>query len=140
MKNLLSILFAVLILLSGMHLTLATHLCGGEVSAVKLSFAHEKASCGMCGEAQNTSGENTFSTEGCCKDEMSFYAVDTNYNPSSFQLNKPVNQLLQVFYIPENIEFSSFCSLYSTNTNVQQPPGEYSAYAVDRPLICVFRI
>jgi len=140
MKNLLSILFAVLILLSGMHLTLATHLCGGEVSAVKLSFAHEKASCGMCGEAQNTSADKTISTEGCCKDEMSYYTVDTNYNPSSFHINKPVDQLLQVFYIPENIGFTSFRSLYHANTNVQQPPGEYSASAVDRPLICVFRI
>ena len=140
MKNLLSILFAALILLSGMHLTLATHLCGGEVSAVKLSFAHEKASCGMCGEAQNTAVDKTISTEGCCKDEMSFYAIDSNYNPSTLQVNKPVNQLLQVFYIPENVGLSSFSSLYSANTNVQDPPGEYSASAVDRPRICVFRI
>ena len=140
MKNLLSILFAALIILSGMHLTLATHLCGGKVSAVKLSFAHEKASCGMCGEVQTTPADKTISTEGCCKDEMSFYTVDTNYNPSSFQLNKPVNLLLQVYYIPENIGFSFLSSLYSANTNVQQPPGEYSAYSVDRPFICIFRI
>lgn len=140
MKNLLSILFAALILLSGMHLTLATHLCGGEVSAVKLSFAHEKASCGMCDEAKSTSADKTISTEGCCKDEISFYTVDTNYNPSSFQLSKPVDQLLQVFYIPENIGFSSLSSLYSANAHVQQPPGEYSAYAVVRPHICIFRI
>ncbi len=140
MKNLFSILFAALILLSGMHLTLATHLCGGKVSAVKLSFAHEKASCGMCGEAQNTSADKTISTEGCCKDEMSYYTVDTNYNLSTFQLNKPADQLLQVFYIPENTGLPSFSSLYHANTNVQQPPGEYSESAVDRPLICVFRI
>ncbi len=140
MKNLFSILFAVLILLSGMHLTLATHLCGGEVSAVKLSFAHEKASCGMCDEAKSTSADKTISTEGCCKDEVSFYTVDTNYNLSFFHLSKPVNQLLQVFYIPENVGLSSFSSLSSTNTNVHQPPGEYSAYAVVRPHICIFRI
>lgn len=138
MKNLLSILFAALILLSGMHLTLATHFCGGEVSAVKLSLAQEKASCGMCGEAQNTPTDKTLSTEGCCKDEMAYYAVDTNYNPSNFHLNKPVNQLLQVFYIPQNVGLPSLSSVY--HATVQQPPGEYSAYAVDRPLICVFRI
>ncbi|MHB9141190.1 MAG: HYC_CC_PP family protein, partial [Paludibacter sp.] len=78
MKKLFSILFAALILLSGMHLTLATHLCGGEVSAVKLSFIHEKASCGMC-EEQTATANTAVSTEGCCKDEMSFYAVDSNY-------------------------------------------------------------
>lgn len=140
MKKILSILFAALILLSGMHLTLATHLCGGKVSAVKLSFAHEKADCGMCGEEQPVTANQTINSEDCCKNEMSFYAVDTDYSPSIFHLNKPVDQLLQVFYIPENIGFTSFSSLYHANTNVQQPPGEYSASAVDRPLICVFRI
>jgi hypothetical protein len=140
MKTLLSILFAVLILLSGMHLTLATHLCCGEVSAVKLSFAHEKASNGMCTESQNTPADKAISTKDCCKDEMAFYAVDKDYNPSIFHLNKYVNQLLKAFYIPENIVFSTFSLPNSINTNVQQPPDEYSAYAVDRPRICVFLI
>jgi len=140
MKNLFSILFAVLILLSGMHLTLATHFCGGEVSALKLSIAQEKASCGMCGEAQHTTTDKTISTKSCCKDEMAYYVVDTNYSPSTFHLNKPINQVLQVFCFPRNVGLPPFSSLYSINTHVQQPPGEYSAYAVDRPLICVFRI
>ena len=45
MKKLFSILFAAMILLSGMHLSLATHLCGGEISAVKLSFAIDRVFC-----------------------------------------------------------------------------------------------
>jgi hypothetical protein len=140
MKKLFSLLFAALILLSGMHLSFATHLCGGKVSAVKLSFVGEKATnCGMCGEELITSTQKNVSTKSCCKDEMSFYAVDNNYNPSTLQLNKPVNQLLQVFNIPENISLPFLNTQYSTNTNVQ-PPGKYSAYAVDRPLICIFRI
>jgi len=73
MKKIFSILFAAMILLSGMHLSIATHYCGGEISQVMLSFSHENASCGMCGEKETTTIEKNVSNEACCKDEMSFY-------------------------------------------------------------------
>ncbi len=139
MKKLFSILFAALILLSGMHLTVATHLCGGEVSQVKLSFAHEKAGCAMCADEQTSSTRKTLSNEGCCKDEMSFYAVDNNYSPSSLQINHTANELLQVFDIPRTIGIQFLHTNSATNTNVQ-PPGNYIASAVSLPDICVFRI
>ena len=139
MKKLLSIVFAALILLSGMHLSLATHLCGGEVSKVKLSFTHQKASCGMCAAEQSTTTDKTVSTESCCKDEMSFYAVDSNYSPYTLQINHTANQLLQVYDIPKTIGIQSIHTNSATNTNVQ-PPGNYIASAVSLPDICVFRI
>jgi len=138
MKKLFSILFAALILLSGMHLSLAEHLCGGEVSAVKLSFTHEKASCGMCA-SEITTAEKSISNESCCKDEMSFYAVDNNYSPSTLQVNHTANQLLQVFDVPKAIGILSIHTNSTSNTNVQ-PPGNYIASAVSLPDICVFRI
>ena len=138
MKKLFSILFAALILLSGMHLSLATHYCGGEVSAVKVSFTHQKASCGMCAE-EPTSTDKSVSNESCCKDEMSFYAVDNNYSPSTLQINHTANQLLQVFDIPKTIGIQFLHTNSATNANVQ-PPGNYIASAVSLPDICVFRI
>jgi len=139
MKKVFSILFAALILLSGMHLSLAAHLCGGEVSAVKLSFTHEKASCGMCAMEKATTTNKTFDNESCCKDEMSFFAVDNNYSPSTLQINHSVNQLLQVFDVPKAIGIQFLHTNSTTNTNVQQP-GNYIASAVSLPDICVFRI
>jgi len=139
MKKLFSILFAVMILLSGMHLSLATHLCGGEVLVVKLSLAHEKASCGMCTEELTSPNEISISAESCCKDEMSFYAVDSNYSPSSFQVIEPVHHLLQVFDIPKVTGIQRNPTNSSLNANVQ-PPGDYIAAAVSLPGICVFRI
>ena len=138
MKKLLSIVFATLILLSGMHLSLAAHLCGGEVSAVKLSFTHEKASCGMCAE-QTATTNKTVENESCCKDEMSFLAVDNNYSPSTLQINHTANQLLQVFDIPKTIGIVSIHTNSALNTNVQ-PPNFCMANAVSLPDICVFRI
>ncbi len=139
MKKLFSIVFAALILLSGMHLSLATHICGGELAAVKWSLVDEKASCGMAIDKQINTTANTITAESCCKDETSFFAVDSNYNPSTIQINEPVNQLLQVFYIPETIGFQFSNTRSSVNATIQ-PPGKFIASAVSLPDICVFRI
>ena len=139
MKKLFSILFAALILLSGMHLSVATHMCGGEISAVKLSFDNEKASCGMCAAEQAVTTHESLGSESCCKDEMSFFAVDSNYSPSTLQIDQPTHQLLQVFDIPKTIGIQFNYTNFTTNANVQ-PPGNYIASAVSLPDICVFRI
>ena len=139
MKKLLSILFAVMILLSGMHLSLATHLCGEKFSTVKISFSYEKASCGMCLEKKTTSTEKRVSTEGCCKDELSTLAVDNNYSPSTLQINEPAKQLLQIFNIPKTIGIQFVHTNSTSNMNVQ-PAHKFIASAVNLPDICVFRI
>jgi hypothetical protein len=139
MKKLFSILFATMIILSGMHLSMATHLCGGELAAVKWSVFDEKASCGMEMVKPDYSEQKSFKAENCCKDEMSFYSVDSNYSPSTTQLQEPVNQLLQVFYIPLSLGIQLNNTNYSSNTDVQ-PPGKYLASAVNLPDICVFLI
>jgi hypothetical protein len=139
MKKLFSILFAAMIVLTGMHLSVATHLCAGEIAAVKWSLSDEKASCGMEMVQQTNCSEKSYSSENCCKDEISFYTVDTNYNPSTIQINKPVNQLLQVFYIPTDFGILFGTTSQSSNTNIQ-PPGIYFASAVSLPDICVFLI
>lgn len=139
MKKLFSIVFAVMILLSGMHLSLASHYCGGELAAVKLSVDDAKATCGMQATDKYASAGTSFTAESCCKDEISDYTVDNNYNPSSLQVNEPIVQLLQVFYIPEIIGCPAVSTTFSHNTNVRQP-GYFIASAVSLPDICVFLI
>ena len=92
----------------------------------------------MCAEESATTNE-TVSNEGCCKDEIAFYAVDNNYSPSTLQINHTANQLLQVFDIPKTIGIQFNHTNSATNANVQ-PPGNYIASAVSLPDICVFRI
>lgn len=139
MKKVFSILFAVMIILTGMHVSFATHMCGGEISAVKLSFDHEKAGCGMCNESLAIPGTESFNSESCCKDAISVYTVDGNYSASTIQIQEPVNHLLQVFYIPSSLGIQFNTTSYSSNTHVQ-PPGKYLASAVNLPDICVFLI
>ncbi|MDP4239199.1 MAG: hypothetical protein Q8904_06990 [Bacteroidota bacterium] len=139
MKKLFSILFAAIVLLSGMHLSLATHLCGGELAAVKISFSAEKAGCGMVTPKQTNSAQKSIQAESCCQDVLSYFAVDTNYDASSVQIDKPVNQLLQVFFVPSTIGIQFLNTKVSSNTTVQ-PPEKFIASAVSLPDICVFLI
>lgn len=125
--------------LSGMHLSVAKHICGGEISAVKVSITDEKASCGMELAENACSNQKNFETESCCKDEISFLTVDKSYNSSTFQLIQPKDLLLQTFYIVEKSVFELNSTNLSLNINVQ-PPNNYIASAVSLPDICVFRI
>lgn len=137
MRKLLSILFALVIVLSGMNFTVGTHICGGEVAAVKLSFIQEKATCGM--EAVNTiiSVEKKFEKKSCCKDEISILTFDDNYNPSTLEISKPVLQLLQVFLIPQII--GSQFNNSNNYTNVL-PPSKFNTSSVSIADICVYLI
>ena len=139
MKKLFSIVFAGMILLSGMHLSIASHLCGGELAAVKWSVLDEKAGCGMESIKPVNSTQKSFEAESCCKDEISYYSVDNNYNPSFVQTTVPEHHLLQVFYIPLSLGIQFKNTTLSTHTHVQ-PPGIYLASAVQLPDICVFLI
>ena len=93
----------------------------------------------MCASKLTSPTTKSIESESCCKDEMSFLAVDSNYSPSTLQVDQPTNQLLQVFDIPKTIGIQFNHTNSTTNTNVQ-PPGNYIASAVSLPDICVFRI
>lgn len=138
MKKLLSISFAFLILLSGMHFTIATHYCGGELAAVKVSLSGKLASCGM-------ETDNDYLLPGihietdCCQNQGSVFEVDHNYSPTFSEFKTNTQPVLQVFTLPENISFNSLTSLFQINANTS-PPESLLASAVSLPKICVFRI
>jgi len=117
---------------------MATHICGGELAGVKWSFSNEKAGCGMESDNQSRPLENGFSS-ACCQDQFTFCTVDTNYNPSTIQVNTPINQLLLIFHTPESIGNKNYLTYLSSSTNVK-PPGSFLPTAVYLPDICVFRI
>lgn len=127
-----------MILLSGTHLSMATHICGDQIAKVKWSFSDEKATCGM--ENLNYTDSNSLSvSSACCHDQISNYSVDKNYKSFSFSLIKPVKSILLVYLVPDNVGFTSLNKKHASNTNVQ-PPGAFIASAVNLSDICVFRI
>jgi len=138
MKRVFSLLFSVLILLSGMHLTVASHLCGGELAAVKCSVTGEMASCGMQESQQPVPGNGTIES-GCCKNSVAVCKSDGNYL-FSFQKLKavppvkaPLLQIALCHPLPEVVLSKTYHSMVG-------PPVPTGYNSVDQSFICVFII
>ncbi|HEY5510829.1 MAG TPA: hypothetical protein VIK10_07360, partial [Prolixibacteraceae bacterium] len=112
MKKLLSILFAFLILLSLMHITIATHHCGSaDETFEKVSVTGELASCGMEGLVDECSSPGIHLKKHCCEDKVSALAVDQNYAPSFSNFTTFAQHILQVYIIPVSSEVHSLTSI-----------------------------
>ena len=138
MKKLLAISFALLVLLSGMHISIATHYCGDRIFATKLSVSGELASCGMKDPLDKCSGHLKVTGTNCCKDKLAAFVVDSNYAPTFSEFKAFSQNLLQVFILPAFLTIHSQTSLNLFCTNVS-PPGHYLVSDVSLPDICVFR-
>ena len=122
-----------------MHLSLATHYCGGMKAASKISFSEQKANCGMETEATKCPNHNKNQIDNdCCKDVVSVYSIEKNYNPTTFEFKQFSLNVLHVFIVPTTIG-NLAASSYLLNTNAS-PPDIIKASAVNIASICVFRI
>ena len=139
MKKFLSISFSLLILISGLQLTISTHYCGGEIAASKISVSGDLASCGMETPAAQCPSTGSHIGSNCCNTKVSVFAIDNNYPPALSNFKSFSQNILQVFDIPVSYQIQSLSvlSLYSTNVS---PPGNFMVSAVSLPDICVFRI
>lgn len=138
MKKLFSITFAFIILLAGMHLSIATHYCGGEVAAVKWSLSGKYATCGMENPLQSCPNSDGISSN-CCRNEVVVLAINDNFELSAFQIIEIAKNLLQVFEAPVNTVFSLLELPISFNSDIG-PPGNMLASAVSLSQICLLRI
>ena len=138
MKRVFSILFASLILLSGLHFTVASHICCGQLAEVKYSVTGEKATCGMESD-ENIPLSNGVIHSDCCKNNINACVSDGNY----FQSQAPVQEIASIdllpyavapdFLVDEPVFFKTFSSLSG-------PPLIKSYSPVDQSLLCVFII
>jgi hypothetical protein len=139
MKKLFSISIALLMLLSGMQLTISRHYCGGELADSKVSVIGQIASCGMETATNDCTQTGNHLKSNCCNNKVSVYTVDHNYSPSFTEFKAFSQSVLQVYLVPENNLFHSLTSFLQTSTDAS-PPGNFLATAVSLPKICVFRI
>jgi hypothetical protein len=139
MKKVFAISFAFLVLLSGMHFSIAQHYCSGELAATRVSLSGELASCGMEGDESSCPVQDNGLKAHCCDDTIASYAVDNNYNPSFSEAKDVIRSLIQEFYVPESFVIHAFITQNSLFAD-DGPPGPLSASAVSLADICVFRI
>lgn len=136
MKKVLSLLIVLIVLLSSMHLSFATHRCGGELVDARMTFGQSAHACGMMDESI-TKGISFESP--CCENHLSNWTVDKHYLTTSFDLSQlPLFSGL-LFTTPTILKDVCFTSLLPLNTNVK-PPGMLPVSSVSLPFIGVFRI
>jgi len=134
-KKLLSIPFVMLLLISGMHVSIATHFCGGKIADTKISITGRLASCGMEVNKQVTAGQ--VFTSRCCEDEVKIYATDEEYTPPVCHLNSLFQLILDNDFV---IPCADMAVYSSTSITYYAPPGSFSPYSVSLPKICSFLI
>ncbi len=133
-----SIFIAAIILASGMHLSLASHLCQGEVVAVKVSFSGKLAGCGMETPVKSCPVHEGFA-KNCCQNKIDYLTVDNNYSPSTLKVEDLTRKLVKVFALSASVISTSIFFSVSSYANVS-PPGNSIANEVNLANICVFRI
>ncbi|NEW84707.1 MAG: hypothetical protein GZ094_20390 [Mariniphaga sp.] len=139
MKKVTSILMAVLVLMTVLHLSFDSHFCGGKLSAVKFSISGEKASCGMENDSESTQPLGKLFKTHCCDDDLVLLNVDSNYshsNPQTIDFNQKVIAVFAVL-LTENVSELAI----SRNVHpILNPQDVFRKNSVGQSAICVFRI
>ena len=139
MKKGVSILLVLLLLATMIHLSVATHYCGGIIAAVKFSFSGEPATCGMEFQGNEQPHTGTIMTTHCCDDVLTSASTDNIYTPSYSVFPELLKNNMQAFNLLNGLPVLPVGVSKSLNTNVR-PPGQLLSSIVILSDICVFRI
>lgn len=142
MKKVLSIISAVLILISGMHFTMSMHFCHENLAAVTLTAGSNGATCGMVRSSSSTQSASsgiTILENDCCHNSNVLYSVD-EYSPST-QLNlqevTPLHSFLFILPVEEPVQKTSKISIYR---HLIFPEKDLMAGSVPIEGLCSYRI
>jgi hypothetical protein len=139
MKRIIIIGLAFVFLLSGMHISVATHFCGGKVAAVKISLSGIKAGCGMGSDESSAPSREPRVSTRCCYDEMAVYKVESHYMPSGYWSDLLALNLTHPVIFPQDVLPPS---LFTSRSDLADygPPEPFAVSAVNPAEICIFRI
>lgn len=137
MKKVFSILTAILILVSGITVSVDKHYCGGELAGTKLSLSGKLATCGM-EETDHQCPLHHSVSKKCCDDHLSLYRITGNYLPeynilSSNITGRDIPSAPQCAYLLSAPEPATLCAF-------ELPPGCKLRQAPSLSQICVYRI
>jgi hypothetical protein len=139
MKKGFSIFLSLLILTAFLHLSVATHYCGGKEVASVVSLTGKLASCDLeCSEMESTHTGISISKH-CCNDIVTFFGINNNYEPSFSFVKESFQNSFPILTFTGVLSVNTFSDLISLYTNVI-PPGALIYANVDLSDICVFRI
>jgi hypothetical protein len=139
MKKSISISLVLLMLAAIMRLSVATHFCGGEEVASKLTVSGSLAGCGMEQDENQAPSQGTSISNHCCYDVVTICGTDNDYTPSFHVFPASYQLSCQLSGMTALINDHSTPVIKSVYTNAS-PPGAIMSTAVDLACICVFRI
>ena len=139
MRKGISIFFALVMILSGTHFTIAKHFCGGELVDTKLSISGKLATCGMASDDDRSLSPGIEIKNHCCDNKISTIGIINNYIPSICLMKENVNVQPSPFHLPVNLLLCSQ-NFHNNISPIIRPPGKISSASVSLDDICVFRI
>ena len=122
-----------------LHISVATHYCGGEEVATKVSLSGKLASCGMHCSEEEMPFQGTYFTNHCCEDTMIFSGISSNYSPTYSFVPESYQYNFQVWALPIGLSVKSQVDINPLYLS-GNPPGVLMSTRVDLSNICVFRI
>jgi hypothetical protein len=139
MKKVTSISLVILLVAAMLHISIATHYCGGKDIASRVSMTGRLATCGMESSENKITIPGCSFTNHCCDDVVTFCGTDNNYVPSFSFVPESFQNNFQIWAIPLELIGHSFSGLIPLYTDVG-PSGVLMSTSVDLCDICVFRI
>ena len=139
MKKGFSILLVLLMASTMLPITVATHYCGGEIAASKISISGKLASCGMEGPEKRPALPGNSITTNCCDDVVTLCRTDINYKPFFYDISDSDQYNYKIFPITAGYPLYQESSLISLSLKAR-PPGVLMSTCVDLSGICAFRI
>ena len=139
MRKGLSILSILVILLSGAHVTIARHFCGGMVAGTKVSLTGQLAGCGMEDISDSCPVHGPDIKASCCENQVSTIGIISNFIPPAADVssdNLRPHTISGILIYPKHLEFQDTYKSYTDSG----PPGQYLASFAGLDKICVFRI
>jgi hypothetical protein len=139
MKKGISISLSLLMLIAILHISVATHYCGGKEVASKISFAGKLADCGMEGSEKQLPPQGSNISRHCCDNIITFCGINNNYFPTSSFVPELYQYNILIWSIPAEFPTKSRADDKQLYSNVS-PPGASMSTSVNLSNICVFRI
>jgi len=137
MKKFFALVIAMILLASGMQVSVGLHYCGGTLADIKISVTGKLASCGM-EESESGCTAHPAIEKNCCDDQISFYSLNGNYFPEYFKLS---NISAEKGFAPiSGDSYIAAITFGSALVNWVLPPGDNLKQGLTLPEICVFRI
>lgn len=139
MKKVLAIFLSLLFVSAVLHISVATHYCGGKEVAATVSISGKLASCGMSCPDEGMPFQGTSMKSHCCEDIVAVYGIDNDYTPSFSFMTGSYQYNFRVLAVSAILPERSQADTYPIFTNIS-PPGALMSTRVDLSGICVFRI